>query len=231
VLFSLSDIGEEKRKGALERIFFHDILNTASSLKVYIDLIKRSSPQDAPVQFISKLESITDSLIEEIQSQKMLISAENGTLEVQKNLILSREIIDEVIGRFIHDDLADGKVLEIAPFSESLSFISDEAILRRVLVNSVKNALEASGKDEVITIGFHGNSAEIEFSVHNHGRIDDSVQANIFKRYYSTKGRNRGLGTYGMKLLTEEYLGGKASFRSVEKEGTTFTFVIPNMGA
>jgi K+-sensing histidine kinase KdpD len=230
VLFSLSDIGEQKRKGALEKIFFHDILNTASSLKVYIDLIKRSSQQDTSLQFVNNLESIADSLIEDIQSQKMLASAENGTLEVQKNLILSKDIVEEVTGRFVHDELAEGKVLEIAPFSESLSFISDEAILRRVLVNSVKNALEASGKEETITIGFHGNSAEIEFIVHNHGCIDESVQANIFKRYYSTKGQNRGLGTYSMKLLTEAYLGGKASFRSSEEEGTIFTFVIPNMG-
>lgn len=230
VLFSLSDIGEQKRKGALERIFFHDILNTASSLKVYIDLIKRSSQQDAPLQFVNNLESIADSLIEDIQSQKMLASAENGTLEVQKNLILSKDIVEEVIRRFVHDELAEGKVLEIAPFSESLSFISDEAILRRVLVNSIKNALEASGKEETITIGFHGNSVEVKFTVHNHNYIDESVQANIFKRYYSTKGQNRGLGTYSMKLLTEAYLGGKASFRSSEEEGTTFTFVIPKMG-
>jgi signal transduction histidine kinase len=231
VLFSLSDIGEQKRKGALERIFFHDILNTASSLKVYIDLIRRSSPADAPLQFVEDLESITDSLIEEIQSQKMLVSAENGTLEVQKNLISSAELIDHVVKLFIHDELAQGKRIEIAPFSESLSFISDESILRRVLVNAVKNALEAAEGGSTVTIGFGRSSSMIEFFVHNDGTIDESVQTNIFKRYYSTKGGNRGLGTYSMKLLTEEYLGGEVLFASTLDEGTTFTFMIPNLGA
>jgi signal transduction histidine kinase len=138
-----------------------------------------TSAAEAPLRFVEDLESTTDSLIEEIQSQKMLVSAENGTLEVQKNLISSGELIDHVVRLFVHDELAEGKHIEIAPFSESLSFINDESTLRRVLVNAVKNAL----------------------------------------------------GTYSMKLLTEEYLGGQVSFRSSEQEGTTFIFVIPNRGA
>lgn len=231
VLFSLSDIGDQKRKGALERIFFHDILNTASSLKVYIELIRRSSSAGTSLQFVEDLEAITDSLIEEIQSQKMLVSAENGTLEVQKNLISSGELANHVVKLFVHDELAEGKNIEIAPFSESLSFISDEAILRRVLVNAVKNALEAAEKGSTVTIGLGGSGTRIEYSVHNDGAIEESVRKNIFKRYYSTKGGNRGLGTYSMKLLTEQYLGGEVRFGSTPDEGTTFTFIVPNRGA
>jgi len=215
----------------LERIFFHDILNTASSLKVYIDLIRRSSPAEAPLQFVEDLESIADSLIEEIQSQKMLVSAENGTLEVQRNLISSGELVDHVVKLFVHDELSEEKNIQIAPFSESLAFISDESILRRVLVNAVKNALEAAEGGSTVTIGFGGSSSAIEFFVRNDGTMDESVQHNIFKRYYSTKGGNRGLGTYSMKLLTEDYLGGEVSFLSTEDGGTTFSFIIPNQGA
>ena len=82
----------------------------------------------------------------------------------------------------------------------------------------------------LVTIGFGGSSSAVKFFVHNPGMIDESVQSNIFKRYYSTKGGNRGLGTYSMKLLTEEYLGGEVSFWSTADRGTTFTFLIPNQG-
>ena len=231
VLFSLQDIGESKRKGALERIFFHDIMNTASSLKVYIDLIKRSRGREDASGYAENLETIADSLIEEIQSQKMLVYAENGTLEVQKNLISSREIAERIIDLFLHDELARDKSLEIAPFSESLSFISDEAILRRVLVNAVKNALEAAETGSQVVLGYGGRGGEVWFSVRNQGVIEEQVRANLFKRYYSTKGSNRGLGTYSMKLLTEEYLGGEVRVDSSEERGTIFTFVIPDRGA
>jgi sensor histidine kinase regulating citrate/malate metabolism len=48
------------------------------------------------------------------------------------------------------------------------------------------------------------------------------VQLQLFQRSFSTKGKNRGLGTYSMKLLSERYLQGSISFKVSEKEGTTF---------
>ena len=44
---------------------------------------------------------------------------------------------------------------------------------------------------------------------------------------FSTKGAGRGLGTYMLRFLTEQYLGGSAEFSSSEKDGTTFRIRIP----
>jgi sensor histidine kinase regulating citrate/malate metabolism len=49
----------------------------------------------------------------------------------------------------------------------------------------------------------------------------------IFQRSFSTKGSGRGIGTYSMKLLTEQYLGGEILVESSQENGTTFTVVIP----
>ena len=49
----------------------------------------------------------------------------------------------------------------------------------------------------------------------------------IFKRSFSTKGKGRGLGTYSVRLLAENYLKGKAGFISNEKEGTIFFVDLP----
>jgi sensor histidine kinase regulating citrate/malate metabolism len=45
----------------------------------------------------------------------------------------------------------------------------------------------------------------------------------LFQRSFSTKGNGRGIGTYSIKLLTENYLKGKVSFFSNEEEGTVFS--------
>ena len=47
VLLTLRDVSLQKHKAALERIFFHDILNTASSLKIYLNLLANSGPEES----------------------------------------------------------------------------------------------------------------------------------------------------------------------------------------
>ena len=60
-----------------------------------------------------------------------------------------------------------------------------------------------------------------------HGAIPEAVQGQVFRRYFSTKGRDRGLGTYGMKLLAEQYLGGRVGFTTDAEQGTRFTVTLP----
>jgi len=227
ILISLRDISGEKRKAALERIFFHDILNTASSIKVYVDLLKAGVIDGDNRRLLERLESITEALLEEIQSQKILVSAENKTLTVQKNLISAPELISEVIRQFDEQDIGRGKRIVTAPFSENIALVSDDSLLRRVLANAVKNALEACDEGSTVTVGYGQRDGTALFWVHNPGSIGEDVKGRIFQRYFSTKGEDRGLGTYGMKLLTEEYLGGEVSFESAPDKGTTFTITLP----
>jgi nitrogen-specific signal transduction histidine kinase len=228
VLVSLRDVGGQKRRIALERIFFHDILNTASSIKVYLDLLRNGLSDDGNRKLLERLESIADTLLEEIQSQKILVSAENKTLTVQKNLIVSTGFITRIIQPFEELDVSRGKKIVVAPFSESFSFMSDDSLLRRVIANMLKNALEASPEGATVTVGFGKIDVErVRFWIHNPTFIEEVIQRQIFQRYFSTKGEDRGLGTYSMKLLTEEYLGGKVGFESTREKGTTFSVTIP----
>ena len=68
------------------------------------------------------------------------------------------------------------------------------------------------------------------FWVHNPGHMDPSVQHQVFRRFFSTKGPGRGLGTYSIKLLAEEYLGGRVSLDSSPERGTTFVLSLPAGG-
>ena len=85
-----------------------------------------------------------------------------------------------------------------------------------------KNALEAIGFEETITIFASQHNGQIRFGVHNQTYISKETQLQIFKRSFSTKGKSRGLGTYSMKLLGEKFLKGKVDFTTSEKDGTSF---------
>jgi signal transduction histidine kinase len=227
ILVSFREISSQKRRVALERIFFHDILNTASSIKVYLDLLKAGMTDDGSRPILERLEGICNTLVEEIQSQKILVSAENKTLTVQKNLILSNGIVEQVAQAFEGQDIAHGKKIAMAPFSEAFSFVSDDSLVKRVLSNMVKNALEASPEGAAVTVGFRKEDSRLRFWVHNPSYIEEDVRRQIFQRYFSTKGPDRGLGTFSIKLLTEEYLQGSVAVESTREEGTTFSITLP----
>jgi signal transduction histidine kinase len=228
IMVSFRDISEQKRRIALERVFFHDILNTVSSIKVYLDLLKMGVSEDSNRKLLYRLEAISDTLMEEIQSQKILVSAENKTLKVQRHLIESMSLLRQIIQQIEDQEICRGKKIAVAPFSETAAFTSDDSLLKRVLANMAKNAVEASPDGSTVTVGFHVlDASRVQFWVHNPTHIPEEIQRQIFHRYFSTKGGDRGLGTYSMKLLTEEYLGGKVAFESSPEKGTTFTVTLP----
>ena len=101
----------------------------------------------------------------------------------------------------------------------------------RILLNMLINAFEASSPDDTIRFLHELKDGGIVFHVHNPQVIPSTIRARIFQRNFSTKGTlGRGIGTWSMKLLAEEYLHGRMIFASSESEGTTFSLLIPLAG-
>lgn len=89
--------------------------------------------------------------------------------------------------------------------------------------------MEAGSQEETIKIYSRWNETRncVIISVQNSQVMPYASQMQVFKKSFSTKDVNRGWGTYSIKLLTEKYLKGKASFRSNETEGTIFSVELP----
>lgn len=227
-VFSVVDISDEKRRKALERIFFHDVLNTAGGVKGLADLLVSDDVPDSELRDVADMISeSTDQLIEEISVQRMLSAAEAGDLVVQVQPINSRDAMRRVIRQFHSHNMAKGKTLLADESGAEFDFFSDPVLLRRVLINLVKNALEVVGGGGVVTLRSFQKEGSVCFSVHNAAVIPPDVQLQIFTRSFSTKGSGRGLGTYSIKLITEKYLYGQVSFISNPEQGTCFTVCYP----
>jgi signal transduction histidine kinase len=123
--------------------------------------------------------------------------------------------------------VAEGKQIEIDPQAAQIEMFSDETILHRIIGNMTKNALEATGQGDSIRLSCSREDNQIRFTVHNPGLIPKEVQLQIFQRSFSTKGTGRGVGTYSIKLLSEQYLNGEVGFTSTESEGTSFYGIYP----
>lgn len=224
-VITIEDISGQTRKSELEKIFFHDVLNSLNGMQGVIKLLKGG--QELKDIHIDILEESYKSLFQIIREQKELNQAETGELNVVTAALNSRQIIEECLLPFQLNDKYISRS-EVKEDSESLDFVSDPALLSRILTNMLKNALEASGENDVVQIWSESEGQETIFCVHNPGFIPRAHQLQIFERSFSTKGQGRGLGTFSMKLLGENYLSGQVSFSSDEKRGTLFSIRLPH---
>ena len=223
---TFQSIQHEKWRAFLERIFFHDILNTASVLQLSLELLTEYGDSIDKKGLIKRANRITKDLIEEIQSQRLLIDAENNHYKLTLKTFNSIDILDDIINIYAEHKLTEERNLKIAPSSKSIDLYSDRTLLRCVVSNMTKNALEATPKDGTVTIGYEIIGENIKYWVRNPGFIPRDIQLQIFNRSFSTKSQNRGLGTYSMKLLSS-FLKGTVNFTTSEENGTTFNAEYP----
>jgi K+-sensing histidine kinase KdpD len=223
---AIQDISHEKRRRALERTFFHDVLNTAGGIQGYTDLLLESEPDEAP-EIATKVSEVARHLIEEIESQRSLMAAEADELSVNLSDLRAKEVLEELAVAYRRHQVAMGKDIVVAAESENVALRTDHALVLRVVGNMLKNALEASSAGETVTLGSSREQDQVELWVHNPGHMPRDVQLQVFKRSFSTKGSGRGIGTYSIRLFVTRYLQGTVEFESSEDRGTTFRVRLP----
>jgi hypothetical protein len=218
--FAIQDIGNEKRRQALERVFYHDVMNTVGNLYNVAQLLKEN-PEEIN-EFNEILYNVVEELTGQILFQRQLAAAERGELFLNISEIKSLEVLNKLKSEYSRSPISENKNIIIADDSVDTYFESDDVLVRRVIGNLLKNALEATEIGKNVVLKSKENGDEVIFSVHNDSVIPLQVKLQLFKRSFSTKGVGRGLGTYSVKLFTENYLKGKVEYDSNEKEGTTF---------
>jgi signal transduction histidine kinase len=226
----LEDISAKKRKENFERIFFHDVLNTASGIAGLLDYLteaKNDMPENEFIKLLSQVKNASYDLLEEIQAQKDLVAAVNNNLIPDYRQINLTDLIQDIIINIKFHAVAVDKNIDFENNLNNPYCITSKVLLRRVILNMLKNALEASLNGEVVLIKAYNDNEYIFIDVHNNAVIPENVKSQIFQRNYSTKAKDRGLGTYSMKLLTEKYLQGEISFISNEIDRTIFKLKIP----
>lgn len=227
LFLSIKDISDEKRRQVLERIFFHDLLNTAGGLQSISEIIEESAPEELR-ELRDVIASLSEQLVDEILAQRDLLAAERGELHVRMRKANSRDVVARTISLYLKNQVCDGKTIQASEICEEVPLFTDAALLVRVLGNLAKNALEATSSGGTVTVGCHPLTSDtVEFFVHNAASIPYETQIQIFKRSFSTKGVGRGLGTYSVKLLTERFLRGTVDFSSSPETGTLFFVKLP----
>ncbi len=222
------DISNEKRKKTLERIFFHDVLNTINSMSGLINYLASKKIDEETDEIMHDLTVLTNRLTDEVLEQRDLIAAENGELKIRCSAINTQNLIKDLIKQASFLIPNNNLKFIISEKNEDVNFVSDKVILQRIIFNMLKNAAESENFTGNIIIGCYLiSNNDLLFFVQNSKYIEEETQLLIFQRNFSTKSITRGLGTFSMKLLAENYLEGKVFFKSEVNFGTTFYLQLP----
>lgn len=220
----LQDISDKRSQQFLEKTFLHDIQNSVSVLYAMHDILEDMSAEEIR----TTIESLSRKLNEEINSYRLITSAEDNSLMVKSTIVNILELIESVKADLLHIKAFRHKEVHIRGSATPL--YTDKTLLRRIMINLLKNALEASQNGEPVEVSIENREEKKwHIQVKSHPLIPAHVQLQLFHKSFSTKGRGRGWGTYSIRLLTESYLKGKVSFVSNEKQRTVFSLEIPDL--
>jgi signal transduction histidine kinase len=225
ILVAVDDVSHSHRMAVLQRVFFHDVLNTAGCILGYADYL---AAEHSAVEEVSDLLTfLSEQLIEEIQAQRDLVQAESGDLVPQFDGMNTRDTLEDVRRQYARSPLAEQRSIELRNVWDG-TIRTDRRLVKRILGNMLKNGLEATPVGQTVTMNCLEQDDHVVFAVINPTVMSEQVQLQMFQRSFSTKGQSgRGVGTYSMKLLGEQYLGGRVDFVSRLPEGTTFTLTLP----
>lgn len=167
-------------------------------------------------------------LREQFSGHAALAKAEKGDLVVAKAALDLPALARVLSETFSRHPSGEGKNFVVRFLADAPPPVSDQGLVLRVLSNMVANALEASAAGATVEVRYEIEAAGPTLTVRNPGTIPVAVAPRIFQRSFSTKsGPGHGLGTYGMRLMAEQYLGGRVALTSTPESGTVFTLTLP----
>jgi signal transduction histidine kinase len=201
-------------------------MNTAGGLSGLGELLE-SADQDEKKELVELVKNVSKTLIDEIEAQKMIVSACAGELKTKIQKVQIKNMLEELVDIYSNHVVSSEKYIKIQPDTKNYQISTDPVILKRIIGNMLKNALEAVKDGETVVLGAENIDNTLKLWVQNPGVMPESAQMQVFQRSFSTKGTGRGLGTYSIKLLGETFLNGQVSFSSTESDGTIFQIVLP----
>ncbi|WP_339271594.1 HAMP domain-containing sensor histidine kinase [Paenibacillus sp. FSL R5-0470] len=209
-----------KMVGQLTAAVAHEIRNPITVVRGFLQLFKEDDSFDDSKK--SKFNLMIDELntVEQIISQFLTLSKPNGDQRLEK--VDVKDVLQSVMGllhsyAMLSDNQIDIKV-------EEDCFISINKIeFKQLLINIIKNALEASDVGKSVSVIANRNNNFIEIMITDEGSgMSEAEVKSLGTPFYSLKSNGTGLGLMICFNIVEKY-GGEIYYNSSEGMGTTVT--------
>lgn len=224
----LRDLQEQEKIAAIGSFsgsIIHNLKNPIDGLRMIIEILKQETAENDPVnEYIEELYKGIRSL------KQKLIHSFDFIHYAQSNMekIMLNELISAIIRNYSD---SQNTLFRLELTQDQLFLKGDREQLTFAFENIIQNAMEASSLSEPVVISTKRSSrnemAEIKIADQGKG-IASSEIASIFNLFYSTKGKNRGLGLTITRNIIRNH-NGYIDVISEKDKGTCFRIFLPLM--
>jgi two-component system nitrogen regulation sensor histidine kinase NtrY len=207
----------------------HEIKNPLTPIQLSAERMRRKlSALDAPLSDL--VQECTTTIIGEVESLKSLVDEFSQFARMP-----APRAVPADLHQLLNDALAlyDGLFAEMTferQFADAVPQVRvDPEQMRRVIINLVDNAIEASDRKGTVCIETAHDPANsvVRVTVADDGPgIPPAEREKLFLPYYSTKGRGSGLGLAIVRRIVAEH-GGSIEVTENVPRGTRFTIELP----
>jgi signal transduction histidine kinase len=226
----------ERMKDDLTNMVVHDLKNPVSGIMMMIQAALRRREELPPRHrdTLLQIDRTCKEMMRLIQNVLEISKMEEGEMPVGREPVVLAELVDEVVREYAPVAEQTGRRLSVAVGLELPPVTADHALLKRVLVNLVVNALRHSGSPEVRIECEAPRNGELAILVIDHGRgISEEDQSRVFEKFASLRPAPRsgqstdtGLGLPFCKLAVER-MGGRIALTSTPGTVTVFRVALP----
>jgi nitrogen fixation/metabolism regulation signal transduction histidine kinase len=214
----------------MARRLAHEIKNPLSPIRISIENLRKTYYKKHP-DFSKIFEESTGVVLEEVDKLKKIVDSFSEFARLPKPT-KSRENLEELITKTLNlfAGTADKYKLSYRKSSREIWINLDPDQIHRILINLIKNSMEAMPSGGEITIETEGpwetGYATIRLRDNGPG-MPEEILANLFKPYLSTKQGGTGLGlAISHRIVTEH--GGTLEAENIEGGGgARFTLRLP----
>jgi nitrogen fixation/metabolism regulation signal transduction histidine kinase len=206
----------------------HEVKNPLTPIAISVADLKRSYDQKRP-DFPEILDQAVRTVGEEVETLRHLLQEFSDFARIPaprlESCAMSRLIgdIETLYGR----EIAAGRLVVARPDRE-ITFTADPGQIKQMLINLVKNGLEALNGDGRVTVSaaLAGEALEILVSDSGPG-LDEEQRKNLFVPGFTTKAQGSGLGLTIVERIVSDHQGAISVDASRPGAGTTFRIRLP----
>ena len=218
-----SEIAENEQQSwsKLIRVLTHEIMNTITPIASLSDtLLKFDGVSEDIKNGLSTISQSSKGLIKFVESYRNLTRVAPPV----RKAFYFRELAERVINLTKDQALTSGAVCKYEEQSEDIILYADEGQITQILINLVKNAIQAEARNIKITAQITLSEQTI-ITVFNDGTpISRESQDEIFVPFFTTKQEGTGIGLSLSRQIMRMHNGTLSLTRS-DNKGTIFTLL------